>query len=232
MNNADEIAPTGASALKKKVEELLRSHLRDPQQPSLDEVTRLAYEAELRQSDLARQNQELRKTQQELEANRDRYVELYDTAPMGYVTLDEEGSNAAPPKSMPGGPARDEKPIRVLLADDHQILREGLATLLREQPGIEVVGEAADGRQAVDLTLDVRPDVVLMDVTMPVLSGIEATRHIKAALPGATIIGLSMHEADEVATAMRDAGASAYLSKSGSPEALVEAIRQTALAES
>lgn len=113
---------------------------------------------------------------------------------------------------------------RVVLADDHAIVRQGLAGLLRDQGSIEVVGEAADGRQAVEIALETRPDVVLMDVTMPGLNGIEATRRILNALPAVRVIGLSMHEEADMATAMRKAGAVAYLRKDTDTDVLVSAI--------
>jgi signal transduction histidine kinase len=124
-----------------------------------------------------------------------------------------------------GRRTRDAGKIRVLLADDHQVLREGLTRLLREQPDLELVGQAEDGRKAVELALRTRPDVVVMDVTMPVLSGIEATRRIVAALPGVRVIGLSMHEEEEMANAMLEAGAAAYLRKGGSSGPLIATIR-------
>ncbi len=114
---------------------------------------------------------------------------------------------------------------RVLLADDHRVLREGLARLFREQPDLELVAEAADGRQAVELALRTEPDVVVMDVSMPVLSGIEATRRLVAALPGVRVIALSMHEKEDMAGDMFEAGAVAYLPKGGSAEPLIAAIR-------
>lgn len=114
--------------------------------------------------------------------------------------------------------------IRVLLADDHPILRKGLADVLGQQPGIELVGEAGDGEEVIELARDTRPDVVLMDVTMPKLSGIEATRRIVAEQPRVRVIGLSMHEQSDMAAAMREAGAVAYLSKSQPTEALVAMI--------
>jgi PAS domain S-box-containing protein len=117
-----------------------------------------------------------------------------------------------------------EEPIRVLLADDHAILRQGLARLLRQQAGIEVVGDAADGQQAVEAALRLKPDVVLMDVTMPHVDGIEATRHITRELPDVRVIGLSMHEEEDAATAMHMAGAVAYLRKDSPSEALVSTI--------
>lgn len=118
--------------------------------------------------------------------------------------------------------------IRVLVADDHQIMRDGLISLLRLEKDIEVVGEAADGRRALDLSRSLKPDVVIMDVSLPGLSGVEATRRITAELPEVAIIGLSMHEKGPMAQAMRDAGAVAYLPKGGPSEALVRAIRDYA----
>jgi CheY-like chemotaxis protein len=115
--------------------------------------------------------------------------------------------------------------IRVLLADDHEIVREGLASLLLEEPDMEIVGEAKDGVEAVELAATMHPDVILMDVTMPRLDGIEATRQIKARLPEVHVIGLSMHEEEDLARAMRQAGAAAYMSKNGCSDALVTAIR-------
>jgi len=116
--------------------------------------------------------------------------------------------------------------IRVLVADDHQIMRDGLISLLGLEQDIEVVGEAADGRRALDLSRSLKPDVVIMDVSLPGLSGVEATRRITAELPDTAIIGLSMHEKGPMAQAMRDAGAVAYLPKGGPSEALVRAIRE------
>jgi PAS domain S-box-containing protein len=118
----------------------------------------------------------------------------------------------------------DGKSIRVLLADDHPVLRRGLADLLRQRPEIEVVGEARDGQEAVDLTQQNNPDVVLMDVTMPRMDGIAATRHIKAHLPEVRVIALSMHEEKDMAVAMREAGAIDYVPKGAPAETLIEAI--------
>ena len=115
--------------------------------------------------------------------------------------------------------------IRVLVVDDHKAVREGLAGLLQSEPDIEVVGEAADGPQAIALAAELAPDVITMDVTMPGMSGIEATRIIVSRMPQAKVIGLSMHVDDSIATAMRKSGAVGYLTKDGPPEALLEAIR-------
>ncbi|MCE5268931.1 MAG: response regulator [Planctomycetaceae bacterium] len=118
--------------------------------------------------------------------------------------------------------------VRVLLADDHPILRKGLGEVLNEKPGIEVVGEAGDGEEAVEQALRLRPDVVLMDITMPRLNGIEATRRITTELPDVRVVGLSMHEGDDMANAMREAGAVAYLRKDEAIDTLVATILRNA----
>ncbi len=115
--------------------------------------------------------------------------------------------------------------IRVLLVDDHQILRQGLASMLMEEPDVALVGEAANGQEAIDLARRTRPHVVLMDITMPVLDGVEATRRIMAELPETRVIGLSMHDESDLAEAMRKAGAAAYLSKGGPFDVLMDAVR-------
>ncbi len=120
----------------------------------------------------------------------------------------------------------DAKPIlRILLADDHMMFRKGLGNLLREHPDLDIVAEAGDGLSAVKLARELCPDVILMDVSMPELSGIEATQRVREFLPNARIVGLSMHEEDDMARSMLDAGANVYLRKDGSLEHLLEAIR-------
>ena len=115
--------------------------------------------------------------------------------------------------------------IRVLLADDHKVVREGIKLVLTARTGIEIVGEAADGEEAVALALALRPDVVVMDVFMPRMNGVEATKRIVEQLPGIRVIGLSMHQGEEMAESMRRAGAMSYLSKDGPTEDLVATIR-------
>lgn len=117
-------------------------------------------------------------------------------------------------------------PIRLLLADDHALLRQGTAELLRREPDLEVVGEAGDGAQAVASAQELRPDIVVMDVRMPVLSGVEATRRIRAALPEVRVLVLTAHDDDEYVFSLLQAGASGYLLKSAPVSDLVEAIRK------
>jgi CheY-like chemotaxis protein len=115
-------------------------------------------------------------------------------------------------------------PIRVLIADDHAMVRQGLRGLLAGYADIDVVGEAAQGEEAVNLALRLQPDIVLMDVNMPVMDGIEATRHITEAVPMTRIIGLSVQTAGQVETAIREAGALAFLNKEAAVEDLYNTI--------
>jgi PAS domain S-box-containing protein len=126
--------------------------------------------------------------------------------------------------------ARDaRKRVRVLFADDHRIVRESLVSLLQAQPGIEVVGEAGDGREAVESAGRLQPDIVVMDISMPVMDGVEATRLIKGHWPAIKVIGLSMHDAVQGGDKILQAGADGYVCKSGPPELLVDAIRKCVL---
>lgn len=113
---------------------------------------------------------------------------------------------------------------RVLIVDDHQVMRQGLIQLIAGQPGIEVVGEAADGHQAIALVRQRQPQVVVMDISMPQMNGIEATRRIKAEWPAVRVIGLSMHDDAQLARSMELAGAEAFVCKSGSSSDLLKAI--------
>jgi PAS domain S-box-containing protein len=139
-------------------------------------------------------------------------------------------SPALPRPRPPGGrrPVAAGRRIRVLLVDDHMVVRDGLALQLRQQPDLEIVGQAADGEAAVELVRRLRPDVVTMDVSMPGMGGVEAVRAIHREFPDTRIIGLSMFDEPAQAAAMRDAGAAGYLSKSESSEQLLEAIRSCA----
>lgn len=115
--------------------------------------------------------------------------------------------------------------VRVILADDHQIILDGLKMLIDDMDGIEVVGEAANGREAVRLVREHEPDIVIMDVAMPELNGIEATRQISSEWPDVRIIVLSMHSEKRFVSLMFKAGAKAYLSKENAFQELSSAIR-------
>ena len=138
------------------------------------------------------------------------------------------------PARRPPAPAQTKpapRALRVLLVDDHVVMRQGLSLLLKEEAGIAVVGEASDGEEALDLARALRPDVILMDYSMPNMNGLEATRAIYAELPEIRIIALSMYSEADQAAAMMAAGAVAYLTKSGPPEVLLAAIREAAVTE-
>ncbi len=122
-------------------------------------------------------------------------------------------------------------PIRVLIADDHTILRSGVRLLLEAESDIEVVGEALNGRQAVTLADELKPDVILMDIAMPEMDGLEATRQIKARTPAANILVLTMHRSDEYFFEMLKAGASGYILKAADTDELIHAVRATARGE-
>lgn len=125
-------------------------------------------------------------------------------------------------------PASDERSLRLLLVDDQPLLRVGFRLVLESEDGIEVVGEAGDGAEAVRLTRELEPDVVLMDVRMPTMDGIEATRRIAAAGSAARVIILTTFDLDEYAFAGLQAGASAFLLKDVAPAELVHAVRLVA----
>jgi DNA-binding NarL/FixJ family response regulator len=114
---------------------------------------------------------------------------------------------------------------RVLLADDHKILRQGLRTLLEQEKDIQIVGEADNGRSSVKLTGELAPDVVIMDVAMPDLNGIDATRRITEAEPRARVLALSMHSDGRYVKGMLQAGARGYILKDCAAEELTHAIR-------
>jgi DNA-binding NarL/FixJ family response regulator len=122
--------------------------------------------------------------------------------------------------------------IRILLADDHAVVRQGFKMILGAQPDMEIVGEAANGREAVELAEQLKPDIVVMDVAMPELNGIEATRRVVGALPHARVIALSMHKDSVYVREILRAGARGYLLKDSGAEDLVRAIRAVAGGES
>ena len=145
------------------------------------------------------------------------------------VVPDQDGHVAEPAGVGPAaGPA--EPRLRVLLADDHEIVRAGLMSLLSDVPDVEVVGEAANGREAINQAYRLHPDVVIMDVAMPLIDGDEATRQIKASLPGTRVVGLSMYREADMVARMYQAGAESYVLKTAPPEDLLAAIRGADLA--
>jgi len=115
--------------------------------------------------------------------------------------------------------------VKILLVDDHQIMRDGLRSLIEKRPGMEVVGEAENGRIAVKLTRQLKPDVIVMDINMPDLNGIDATRQIVAEFPGTKIIAFSMHIDHQFVAGALKAGVSGYLQKDSAFEELDRAIR-------
>ena len=116
--------------------------------------------------------------------------------------------------------------VRIVLVDDHKIVRDGLRSLLESEEEIEVVAEAEDGRQAVETIRQSRPDIVIMDVGLPELNGIDATRQIVGVAPGIKVIALSIHSDTQFVSGMFSAGASAYLLKNSAFEELVLAISE------
>jgi len=115
--------------------------------------------------------------------------------------------------------------IKVLLVDDHALIREGLRSLLEKQPDVQVVGEAEDGRRAYELVVELSPDIVIMDVTMPRLGGIEATRQITSEFPSIKVIALSIHSKRRFVADMLSAGAAGYILKECLFDELVQAIQ-------
>lgn len=119
----------------------------------------------------------------------------------------------------------NNKKIRILLAEDHVVVRQGTRQLLEHEPDFDIVGEASNGEEAVNLAVSLKPDVVVMDVNMPKLTGIEATKQIKAALPATIVLVLSGYDYDEYIFSMLEAGAAGYLLKDVSGDDLINAVR-------
>ncbi len=143
------------------------------------------------------------------------------------IPLEEEKDRAAGQIALADSFHVREKTFvyRVLVVDDHRIMREGLVGLMQFEPDIEIVGQAGDGPQAIELAEQLQPDLVIMDVNLPGMNGVEATKCILARIPNTRIIGLSMHADEKLARAMHDAGAVAYLTKGGPSDDLIAAIR-------
>jgi DNA-binding NarL/FixJ family response regulator len=123
-------------------------------------------------------------------------------------------------------------PARLLIADDHALVREGLRTMLSGEVGIEVIAEANDGQQALDVCRELKPDLVLMDVRMPVMDGLEATKKIKAEMPQTSVMMVTMHENPDYLFEAVKAGAAGYVLKDASGERLLGAVRRTLEGES
>ncbi len=115
-------------------------------------------------------------------------------------------------------------PLKVLVADDHDVVRRGLKMLIEEHPGWEVCGEARSGREAVEQCTALHPDVIIVDISMPDLNGLEATRQIRKACPRTEVLVITHHDSDEMAAEVMDAGARGYVLKSDSDTDLVRAV--------
>ncbi|MEX1081705.1 MAG: PAS domain S-box protein [Halofilum sp. (in: g-proteobacteria)] len=159
------------------------------------------------------------------------------------LTVPDRSTSGTPAGAQAGVPpeareAPDHKPvasdanrtgaIRVVLADDHEIVRAGLVSALQGQPDIDIVGEAGDGRTALEQVRRTRPSVAILDVTMPGMTGIEAARAITSEYPDVRVIGLSVHDSDDIAAAMRDAGAVEFVNKAAASDRLLAVIRGVA----
>ncbi len=167
----------------------------------------------------------------EIETGPDQGTTVILTAPIGEAgeafgesCKDSAGANHGEQIKL----RRKSDQLEVLIVDDHKMLREGLARLLKFESGIDVVGEAADGFQAIQMADSLEPDIVIMDVNLGAMNGVEATRRILRRNPGIKVIGLSMNMDEETVEAMRKAGAFAYLTKSGPSEELIETIHACA----
>ncbi len=116
------------------------------------------------------------------------------------------------------------KPVRILIADDHEVVRRGVRAVLEDETGWVVCGEASTGREAVAMAIDLQPDVVILDISMPELNGLEATRQIRRSV-AAEVLVLTAHESDQVVAEVLDAGAQGYVLKADAGRSLVEAVR-------
>ena len=143
--------------------------------------------------------------------------------------------NDNPPQGGPpegGPPAWPDRPARVLIADDHALVREGLRAVLEAEGGIEVVGEAGDGGEAVRLCAELSPDLILMDVRMPGTDGLAATREIKSRTPSVSVVMVTMHDNPDYLLEAVRAGAAGYVLKDSSGERIAQAVGKTLAGES
>lgn len=171
----------------------------------------------------------------EVESTPNEGTKMILTAPLyGESSIDlsfEEAEDKIPEKSSQTKKSRSKSNrIKVLVCDDHPMMREGLRKMIEEEEDLAFVAEATNGEDAIELALELKPDVIVMDVNMPGMNGIEATREIISQAPNIRIVGLSLHDNIEVSQAMRNAGASAYLTKADVFESLCATIRSEAKA--
>ena len=117
-----------------------------------------------------------------------------------------------------------ERPVRILIADDHELVRQGMRAILADEPNWTVCGEATTGREALSQALELRPDIMILDVGLPELNGLEVTRRVLSVMPVAVLI-VTVHESDEVVQGALDAGASGYVLKAEAGRTLIEAVR-------
>ena len=134
----------------------------------------------------------------------------------------------APLSAVGPNPDTAMKAIRVLVADDHEVVREGVRALIARQPDMEVCGLASTGRESVELAGKAKPDVVVLDLTMPELDGLEVIRHIRKALPNTEVVVFSAHPPEDLIEEVFDAGAKSYIEKTSASKDLVSAIRSLA----
>ena len=120
------------------------------------------------------------------------------------------------------------KKLRILVADDHGLVRRGARAVLNSRPGWRVVGEAANGREAVEKAIELKPDVAVVDIGMPELDGVEVARQIREAVPNTKVLVLTMHESDQMVRRALDAGARGYLLKSDLTDCLAKAVKAVA----
>ncbi len=126
----------------------------------------------------------------------------------------------------PGSPEQRPTHARVLIADDQALFRQALAALLRERAGVEVTGEAVNGEEAIRLAMELKPDLILMDVTMPVINGLEAARRLAISLPNTPILIVTMHQNRELIQTAKEIGVRGYVSKSEVSDRLFDAINE------
>ena len=172
-----------------------------------------------------RERLELLGGRMELESEPDRGTEVRMVAPAGEAATDQVEHKKRGRKKAPKKQEGSARKIRLMLADDHVVMRQALSAMLEQYDDIEIIGEASDGEEAIKLAAELVPDVILMDISMPRMDGLEATRLILAHNPDIRIIGLSMHERADQSDVMLRAGAAAFCSKTGDTENLVAEIR-------